>query len=449
MINDKLRFVIWGTGVWGTKAKNILSDYEIKGYIDNDKKKIGTIINGLSVFSFKEYLDNYIEYCIVIAVFEYKAMLEIENQIKEKGVKLFFRLNGMPQEFLYPTRSPVTMNDLIEEIVSNNSFGKYIIKGINLFSFLLYDFLLDSNMYVSFSDEFSNDFIMELVTIYPRYKFKNNGKDENNSIILITDRIIALNKKNDNIKENEYLFYSFIGLKRYRCNKLCKFKDMYKGKRCFIVATGPSLKISDLDLLYKNHEYCFGVNRIYLSYEHTKWRPNFLVVSDNNCLLTYDKELIRSEADYKFFSAIAEEFWVNNSLLIKDHSEIYKFNARMEFFEIEGPEFSSDIVQGTFEGCTVVYQCLQIAAYMGFSKIYLIGTDCNYSLNDKSDNNHFVKGYLKDYKHKAVYNIERMMFAYKNAYKYAIENNIEIYNASRGGKLEEFPRIDFDLLFDN
>ena len=41
-----------------------------------------------------------------------------------------------------------------------------------------------------------------------------------------------------------------------------------------------------------------------------------------------------------------------------------------------------------------------------------------------------------------------MVLAYKSAKKYADSHGIRIYNATRGGKLEVFERIDFDSLFE-
>ena len=56
--------------------------------------------------------------------------------------------------------------------------------------------------------------------------------------------------------------------------KLKKYKDIHKGKRCFIIGNGPSLQMSDLEILYKNKEICFGVNRIFLGFKDTEWRPD-------------------------------------------------------------------------------------------------------------------------------------------------------------------------------
>jgi hypothetical protein len=47
---------------------------------------------------------------------------------------------------------------------------------------------------------------------------------------------------------------------RINKNKLEKFREIHKGERCFVVANGPSLKKTNLDLL--RGELTFGLNRI-------------------------------------------------------------------------------------------------------------------------------------------------------------------------------------------
>ena len=52
-------------------------------------------------------------------------------------------------------------------------------------------------------------------------------------------------------------------------------------------------------------------------------------------------------------------------------------------------KFSDNAFEVVYSGYTITYSLIQLAVYMGFKEIYLIGVDCNYSSNK---NNHF-----KDY----------------------------------------------------
>lgn len=78
----------------------------------------------------------------------------------------------------------------------------------------------------------------------------------------------------------------------------------------------------------------------------------------------------------------------NNEVFVKGICEIeqmkeldginyYYEDCRRKYYENE--VFSDDIVRGVYSGYTVAYDMIQIAVYMGFSEIYLIGADFNYN----------------------------------------------------------------------
>ena len=69
-----------------------------------------------------------------------------------------------------------------------------------------------------------------------------------------------------------------LGMKDRRFMKLKSYKNKYRGKRCFIVCTGPSLTIEDLEML--GDEYVFGMNSICLIHDRTKWKPDFYGIQD-------------------------------------------------------------------------------------------------------------------------------------------------------------------------
>jgi hypothetical protein len=93
-------------------------------------------------------------------------------------------------------------------------------------------------------------------------------------------------------------------------------------------------------------------------------------------------------------------------------------------------------------GYTVTYVMLQIAAFMGYKKIYLLGVDCNYKYG--GTNNYFGSASEPD---TFPHNISGMLQAYQSAEEYSRSHGFRIYNATRGGALEVFERVDFDSLF--
>ena len=105
-----------------------------------------------------------------------------------------------------------------------------------------------------------------------------------------------------------------------------------------------------------------------------------------------------------------------------------------------------------FLGYTVTYDlALQIAAYMGFAEIYLIGIDHSNVGAVTDSRNHFISDYFSSeefniYKNVTA-NFRAMNLAYQKAELYSRTHGFRIYNATRGGKLEVFDRVDLDDLF--
>lgn len=91
---------------------------------------------------------------------------------------------------------------------------------------------------------------------------------------------------------------------------------------------------------------------------------------------------------------------------------------------------------------------MQLAVYMGFSEIYLLGVDFNYSNNIYDPKNHFEG--CDTAKNKIRLNQvypEITLLAYESCRDFCRKHNVRIFNATRGGKLEVFERKSFDDLF--
>jgi hypothetical protein len=105
---------------------------------------------------------------------------------------------------------------------------------------------------------------------------------------------------------------------------------------------------------------------------------------------------------------------------------------------------------------------MQWAAYMGYAEIYLLGVDhhfsrtCNYSeqvvpqqtISGTISSDHFCNDYYKAGESIYVSDVNSTEQAYKKAEQHSQEYGFSIYNATRGGKLEVFQRVDFDKLMD-
>lgn len=223
-----------------------------------------------------------------------------------------------------------------------------------------------------------------------------------------------------------------------------KLKDTHKGERCFIVATGPSLTFDDLNKL--KGEFVMGVNSLVKVLNQMEYVPNYLGIQDE---LVYGKigDLIENcKVEHIFMTDVLYKKLCKN----KDRNRyiLYpKYNCRHSLHGDKRPlssGFSEDPSIVVYDGYSITYSLLQIAVYMGFTEIYLLGCDCSYDV--KSGKHHFVESGFFDKTASTVG--ERMIYAYTVAKKWLDENrpDIKVFNSTRGGMLEVFPRKTLDKL---
>lgn len=228
------------------------------------------------------------------------------------------------------------------------------------------------------------------------------------------------------------------------CDGLKKYKGIHKGQRSFIIGTGPSLTAEDLELL--KDEITFGTNRIFEIYPRTAWRPTYYMNQDHQLIQKYVDEIGKLEARGIFLPIEFREQFAG-----KD--KVCHFVLRHRDFYPKDADFSKNIHRFLGQGFTVTYGAIQMAYYMGFSEVYLLGIDHNYSisLNEKGVPvmNDGVQDYFKgSTASNQGLNLPRVVestVAYMTARKFADrQKNFTVRNATRGGKLEAFQRISLD-----
>lgn len=234
--------------------------------------------------------------------------------------------------------------------------------------------------------------------------------------------------------------------------RIAGYRNKYAGRRCFIIANGPSLRAEDLSLLHEMGEITFAMNRIYKMFEETHWRPTFYVCEDELIASGHQKDINAIDAREKFIP-IELKWWHDININEACYFHVnYDGNRRPKY------SFSPDCAHQIECRGTVTFTCMQIAAYMGFSKIYLLGVDHNYritidingnTVTDPNQKDYFCEGYDTDIIDSVVHDMGNNTRAYMDARAYCESTNgkTNIYNATRGGKLEVFSRVNFDSLF--
>lgn len=232
-----------------------------------------------------------------------------------------------------------------------------------------------------------------------------------------------------------------MGLGDRDLEKIKCLKDIHRGKRCFVIATGPSLKIEDIKKIEK--EYTIGINSIFKLYDETSWRPTYYAMTDYNLTNTILKEhtiLIDDYARSNCFVNIINKkdvkgekvIYIENNWL--DHAYHYGKSKRYKYEE--------DLALGVYDYYSITHECIIYAIYMGFSEIYLLGADNDY-IGEKKHFSNYDEDSNIDYE-RAMLIQQANDIGYSMIKKIADKKNVRIYNTTRGGKLELFPRKDLD-----
>lgn len=226
------------------------------------------------------------------------------------------------------------------------------------------------------------------------------------------------------------------GFDDLKYSRLKEFENKYDGKRCFIIATGPSLTIDDLEKL--KNEYTFGVNSIIRLFDKTDFRPDFYGIQDRDVYGAMQDIIRSTEFKTAFYADIIEKYYnvPSNFIPFPYNGEYHLYNGKLGEYN---SKFSDNAYKIVYDGYSITYSLIEIAVYMGFKEIYLVGCDCSYS---KGSKNHVVESGFID--KNAMSNPIRMRVGYQCAKEYADSHGIKIYNATRGGELETFERVDLD-----
>ncbi|EHU4928650.1 DUF115 domain-containing protein [Vibrio vulnificus] len=238
--------------------------------------------------------------------------------------------------------------------------------------------------------------------------------------------------------------------------EIVTLKDKYKGKRCVIVGNGPSLNKIDLSKL--EGEYSFAVNGIFYKTRECGYKPTFYVVEDTDVMLDNVNEINQYSAkEFRFFPKNYKHLVKSKDNTIFFNMDTGYYNKTSPHFRI--PRFSADMSRVLYCGQSVTMINLQIAYYLGFSEVYLIGMDFSYNVPDSAiidgnritstedDNNHFHPDYFGRGKVWHDPELDKVLASYKMMKLVYEMNGRKIYNATAGGKLEIFERVDFNSVF--
>jgi len=163
-----------------------------------------------------------------------------------------------------------------------------------------------------------------------------------------------------------------------------KLRNCHQDEVGLVIGNGPSLKKVKLDFLRKYPS--FGTNRIYLLEGFT---PTYYAAVNPLVIEQFIVEISKVKSEAKFIAAayassIKDSFPLNSAVF---------------------PSFSRNPEEWIYEGYTVTYVCLQLAFFMGFTTVLLVGVDHKYKFDGEpnqemfaegKDENHFHPKYFSD-----------------------------------------------------
>ena len=218
-------------------------------------------------------------------------------------------------------------------------------------------------------------------------------------------------------------------------NVFSQFKDKYKGHRCFVIGNGPSLKKMDLSFL--KYEYTFGLNRIYLLFDDLGFTTDFLISINRLVIEQFHKEMTNIDT-YKLFN------WKYRKSIKVDDKTAYSVSRP--------GSMRGDLSKGFygFHG-TVSNTAIELAYYMGFDEVILIGIDHNWRFkgepdkeirSENQDQDHFHPDYFGKSVKWQLPNYRRLEYGYEASREYFDSKNKKIVDATIDGKLNVFPKVE-------
>lgn len=226
--------------------------------------------------------------------------------------------------------------------------------------------------------------------------------------------------------------------------ELRNYQDRHWRHRCFILGNGPSLRRTDLSLLER--EFTFGLNRIYLAFPELGFTTTYLV-SVNTLVIEQCADELKALPIPKFIT------WRGRRWMADDPRVIF-----LDTDYTQPENFAEDVTGRVYEGYTVTYVALQLAFFMGFEQVILVGVDHNFTttgpanavvVSGGEDVDHFHPSYFGKGFRWQLPDLEGSERSY-NLAKLAYERHgRQVLDATIDGMLNVFPKVDYERLFES
>lgn len=148
--------------------------------------------------------------------------------------------------------------------------------------------------------------------------------------------------------------------------RLGQLEGRHAGQRCFVLGNGPSLATMDLSPL--RDEVTFGTNRIYLMFEQMGFVPTYYASINELVLEQYHRDIAQLDM-VRFVS------WNARAHFGADDPRLLFVRTGYPLRDF----FGRDPRHALCSGGTITFVALQLAYFMGFQEVVLIGVDHRFS----------------------------------------------------------------------
>lgn len=190
-------------------------------------------------------------------------------------------------------------------------------------------------------------------------------------------------------------FWTFSPLALRSRRELLRLRNSQKGEHGHIIGTGPSLNHTDFSKV--NDGPTIGLNRIYLGLDRLGFAPDFLICVNLNMLS-------QSAGDISAFPSQVIASWASR----RDFKKIGTSQDIIFARTTADQSFQKNLTETLPVGATVTFSALQLAYWLGWSQVTLLGIDHHYDLEkherirnphetierNQADTNHFDAKYI-------------------------------------------------------
>jgi hypothetical protein len=224
-----------------------------------------------------------------------------------------------------------------------------------------------------------------------------------------------------------------------RAADLESWRDAHRGERCVVLGNGPSLRETPLELL--RGEHVFIVNRGHHAFGFGLTGEPYLVVSDPRTYATYATEIRAARVGMRFYRAdVTRDGAYLDAKAEGDAESCVVLPFHMAPTMDEGA-FACDVTRGLHRGFTVVLDAVQLAYFMGFRHVIMLGVD----LTPAAEQTHFYGSGTYERSRRNDMPVPRVQASFATARRVFEADGRRLVNATPGGSLSELERIDLTV----